>query len=39
VGRVERTFVRGELVADESGIVGDAGHGEFVERDIPDWEQ
>jgi dihydropyrimidinase len=39
VGRVERTFVRGELVADENGIVGDAGHGEFVERDIPDWEQ
>jgi len=39
VGRVEKTFVRGELVADEGEVVGETGHGEFVEREIPDWEQ
>jgi dihydropyrimidinase len=38
-GVVEKTFVRGELVADEGEIVADAGHGEFVAREIPDWEQ
>ena len=39
VGRVERTFVRGELVADDGEVVGEAGHGEFLEREIPDWER
>ncbi|ELY65526.1 dihydroorotase [Natrinema versiforme] len=38
-GRVEQTFVRGELVADDGEIVADPGHGSFVERDLPDWEQ
>lgn len=37
-GRVEKTFVRGELVADDGEIVADPGHGRFVERDRPDWE-
>jgi len=37
-GRVEKTFVRGELVADDGEIVGEPGHGQFVERDLPDWE-
>ena len=36
-GRVEKTFVRGELIADDGEIVGEPGHGEFVEREIPDW--
>jgi dihydropyrimidinase len=39
VGRVEKTFVRGELLADDGDVVGGVGHGEFVEREIPDWEQ
>jgi len=38
VRSVERTFVRGELVADDGEIVGDSGHGAFVEREILDWE-
>lgn len=38
VGSVEKTFVRGELVADNGEIVEDPGHGAFVERKIPDWE-
>ncbi len=37
-GRVEKTFVRGESVADEGEIVADPGHGEFIERDLPTWE-
>jgi dihydropyrimidinase len=37
VGSVEKTFVRGELVANDGEIVGDPGHGEFVEREIPTW--
>ena len=36
-GRVEKTFVRGELVADDGEVLGEAGHGEFVERERPDW--
>lgn len=37
VGSVEKTFVRGELIADEGDIVGEPGYGRFVERDIPTW--
>ncbi|GAA0303099.1 dihydroorotase [Halarchaeum salinum] len=37
-GRVRKTFVRGELVADDGAIVADPGHGEFLERSIPAWE-
>jgi len=38
-GRVEQTFVRGKLVADDGEIVADAGHGQFVERALPDWSE
>lgn len=37
-GAVEKTFVRGKLVADKGSIVAEPGHGKFVSRDIPDWE-
>ncbi len=37
VGTVEKTFVRGELVADDGNITKEAGYGEFVEREIPTW--
>lgn len=37
-GRVEKTFVRGKLVADDGEIVADTSHGQFVERERPDWE-
>lgn len=36
-GQVEKTFVRGELIFDDDQIVGESGHGEFLEREIPDW--
>jgi len=36
-GRVTRTYVRGTLVARAGEIVADPGHGEFLEREIPDW--
>jgi len=36
-GRPKKTFVRGELVAEDGRVVGEPGHGEFVEREIPDW--
>ncbi|MFC6864357.1 dihydroorotase family protein [Halomicroarcula sp. GCM10025817] len=39
VGRIAKTFVRGELLADDGDVVGESGHGEFVHREIPDWEQ
>jgi dihydropyrimidinase len=37
-GRVEKTFVRGALVADDGEVIGEPGHGRFVERVRPDWE-
>ena len=37
-GRVEKTFVRGELVADDGEILANSGHGEFIGREIPIWE-
>jgi len=36
-GTVEHTFVRGEPVVAEGEVVGESGHGAFVEREIPDW--
>ena len=36
-GRVTKTFVRGELVAENGDITGESGHGRFVERAVPDW--
>jgi len=38
-GRVDKTFVRGELVADRGSIVAEQGVGEFVERELPDWSR
>jgi dihydropyrimidinase len=37
-GRVETTLVRGETVFDGDDITGDAGHGTFVERTVPEWD-
>ncbi len=37
-GAVTKTFVRGQLVADDGEIVGEPGVGRFVEREIPEWE-
>jgi dihydropyrimidinase len=37
-GRPTKTFVRGELVADDGEVVGEPGHGEFLERERPDWD-
>lgn len=37
-GRVEKTYVRGQLVADKGEIVADPGVGTYVEREIPDWD-
>ncbi len=37
-GQVEKTFVRGTLVADQGEIVASPGHGEFLEREVPDWQ-
>lgn len=37
-GRVEQTYVRGELVADDGEIVADPGHGSFLRREVPDWQ-
>lgn len=36
-GRVKKTFVRGGLVAADGEVVGEPGHGRFVERDLPNW--
>ena len=36
-GKVDTTLVRGEVVAQDGEIVGEPGHGEFVERELPDW--
>lgn len=36
-GRVRKTLVRGEVVAEDGEIVAEPGHGEFIEREIPDW--
>lgn len=37
-GRPTKTFVRGELVAEDGSPVGEPGHGEFVERECPNWD-
>lgn len=35
-GRVKKTLVRGEVVADDGEVV-ESGHGNFIPRDRPDW--
>lgn len=37
VGTVEKTFVRGTLVAERGSIVTDSPPGRFISRDIPSW--
>ena len=37
-GRVTHTFVRGSLIAKDGELVGESGHGTFLDRSIPDWE-
>lgn len=37
-GKVKQTFLRGELIADDSEIKADPGYGNFLKRDIPDWD-
>ncbi|SDF34734.1 dihydroorotase [Halorientalis regularis] len=37
-GRVQQTFVRGTLVADDGEIVAEPGHGEFRRRVLPGWD-
>lgn len=36
-GRVDATYVRGECIAADGEIVGEAGHGKPAERTAPDW--
>jgi dihydropyrimidinase len=36
-GKVEKTFLRGSLVADDGEVVGEAGDGQFVAREVPNW--
>jgi len=36
-GRVEKTFVRGDLVYDQGEILVEPGYGNFVAREIPNW--
>ncbi|RXK47954.1 dihydroorotase [Halorientalis pallida] len=37
-GRVQQTFVRGTLVAEDGEIVAEPGHGEFRRRVLPSWD-
>lgn len=37
-GRVEHTFVRGDQIVSDGAIVGEPGHGTFIERDRPTWD-
>ena len=36
-GKVEKTFVRGKQVYDDGEILVDAGYGDFVAREVPNW--
>jgi len=37
-GRVKQTFVSGTRVAEDGQITADPGHGEVLDREIPDWK-
>ena len=37
-GSVEKTFVRGTLVADDGAVVAPPGHGSFVHREPVEWQ-
>ncbi len=36
-GKVEKTFVRGTLVADQGNLIAQPGTGSFIKREIPNW--
>lgn len=36
-GKVDRTYLRGELIAKDGDTTVEPGYGSFVERDIPSW--
>jgi len=36
-GQVTTTLVRGEVVATDGEVVGEPGHGRYIERELPDW--
>jgi dihydropyrimidinase len=36
-GKVEKTLVRGSVVAADGEIAGEPGYGEFIKRELPDW--
>jgi len=38
-GRVTHTFVRGSLVAEHGELVGEPGHGSFLNRSVPNWDK
>lgn len=38
-GRVDKTLVRGDVVAEDGEIVAETGYGDFQPRTCPDWEQ
>lgn len=38
-GRVKKTFLRGKLIADDGEITAASGYGQYINRDIPDWEE
>ncbi len=37
IGKVTDTFVRGEPVVTDGTVVGTPGHGEYIHRELPDW--
>lgn len=37
-GQVKKTLLRGEVIADEGEITGSPGYGNYVDREIPSWE-
>jgi len=36
-GKVKQTYLRGNCIADETGMVAAPGYGEFCERQVPQW--
>jgi len=38
-GRVRKTLLRGEVIAENGKVIASPGYGEYVDRKIPDWNQ
>jgi len=38
-GQVERTYLRGDCIAAEGEILGEAGDGTLIDRTVPDWSR